>query len=305
MRDLQFLLIGIWLALGTTTQGWAQGAVSTPVPPRVQAGQRVAFLGDSITQFGADHPAGYVRLIEAAFKDQGRAIVVIPAGVSGNTSKDMLARFKQDVLDKKPAWMLFSCGVNDVWHGANGVPLDQYKANITSMVDQATAAKIKVVLLTSTMITEDQAAPFNQQLIPYNNFLHDLAKQRNLPLADLNADMQAAVTQARKETGLTANLLTVDGVHMNGIGNEMMAAGILPELGLTSSEVAQARDLWLDLPGGMTLAPRADVSVRQYLQLRALASKQGLTPDQLLDQSFNQTLQNMLVDPASNSKPTH
>ena len=272
---------------------------------RVAAGQRVAFLGDSITQFGADHPGGYVRLIEAAFKDQGRPIVVIPAGVSGNTSQDMLSRLKRDVLDKKPGWMLLSCGVNDVWHGANGVPLDRYKANITSIVDQALAAKIRVVVLTSTMITEDAAGTFNQQLIPYNEFLHELAKKRSLPLVDLNADMQAAVTQARKETGLSGNLLTVDGVHMNGLGNEMMAADILPALGFTANEIAQERDAWMDQPTGVTLSPRANISVRQYLKLRALASKQGLTPEQLFDQIFNQDVQTMLVDPAAAEREKH
>jgi len=91
---------------------------------------------------------------------------VIPAGVGGNTSRDMLARLDKDVLSKKPDWMTLSCGVNDVWHGANGgVPLDQYQQNITSIVDQATAAGIKVVILTSTMITEDEATANNQQLV--------------------------------------------------------------------------------------------------------------------------------------------
>ena len=85
-------------------------------------------------------------------------IQIIPAGVSGNTSKDMLARLDKDVLSKKPQWMTLSCGVNDVWHGVNGVPLDQYKQNITSIVDQAQAAGIKVVILTATMIGEEDNA---------------------------------------------------------------------------------------------------------------------------------------------------
>ena len=64
-----------------------------------------------------------------------KKIEVIPAGVGGNTSKDMLARLDRDVLSKKPDWMTLSCGVNDVWHGATGVPLDQYQQNITSIVE--------------------------------------------------------------------------------------------------------------------------------------------------------------------------
>jgi len=112
------------------------------------AGQKVAFLGDSITQFGWDHPAGYVHLVDLALAQEGHKIEVIPAGIGGQTSKDMLARIGT-VLSKHPDWMLLSCGVNDVWHGEAGVPLDQYKMNITSIVDQAKAAGVKVVILAS------------------------------------------------------------------------------------------------------------------------------------------------------------
>jgi hypothetical protein len=87
-------------------------------------------------------------------------------------------------------------------------------------------------------------------------------------------------------------------VHPNGVGNEMMAEGILPALGFTDAEVAQARDFWLDLPG-TTLSPHANISLRQYLQLRAVAAKQGLTPEAMLDQMFNQDVQNLLVNPGS------
>ena len=158
----------------------------------VKTGDKVAFLGDSITSLGNVSPGGYVRLVEAGLAQQGVKIQVIPAGVSGNTSVDMLARLERDVLDKKPTVMTLSCGVNDVWHGAKGgVELEPYKQNIRSIVDQAQAAGIKVVILTSTLISEDPAAPNNQKLVLYNDFLRGLAKEKNLPLADLNAAEQS------------------------------------------------------------------------------------------------------------------
>ena len=52
----------------------------------------------------------------------------MPAGISGHKSDQMLARLDKDVLSKKPQWMTLSCGVNDVWHGPRGVPLDEAMA---------------------------------------------------------------------------------------------------------------------------------------------------------------------------------
>ncbi len=99
-----------------------------------QDGQTVAFLGDSITQGGWQNPAGYVRLIVAGFSNNGVSIKPVPAGISGHKSDQMLARLDRDVLSKKPDWMTLSCGVNDVWHGEKGIPLDRYKSNITAIV---------------------------------------------------------------------------------------------------------------------------------------------------------------------------
>ena len=155
-------------------------------------------MGDSITEAGAG-PKGYIVLVISGLEANGIKATAIPAGISGHKSNDMLARLDRDVLSKKPDWMTLSCGVNDVWHGKNGVPLDQYQLNITKMVDQCQAAGVKVMILTATMIGEDQANANNQKLVAYNEFLRTLAKEKNCLLADLNADMQAAIAKAGPE----------------------------------------------------------------------------------------------------------
>lgn len=76
----------------------------------------------------------------------------------------MLARLEKDVLSKKPDGMTLSCGVNDVWHGAREVKLEDYKQNITAIVDRAQAAGVKVMIRTSTMIKEDQKNDLNIQM---------------------------------------------------------------------------------------------------------------------------------------------
>ena len=180
----------------------------------VKDGDKIAFLGDSITAQGnGNKTSGYVHLVMEGLKAQGlKDISAVPAGVSGHKSTQMLARLEKDVIAKKPQWMLLSCGVNDVWHQfykkPNGVSLEDYKKNITEIVDKAQAAGIKVMLLTSTMITENSRDKKNVALKPYNDFLLELAKERNLPVADLNARM---LRELRAMGPLPGNRLTGDG----------------------------------------------------------------------------------------------
>lgn len=207
----------------------------------VKTGEKIAFLGDSITQAGSQ-PGGYVMLVMSGLEANGIKATAIPAGIGGHNSNQMLARLEKDILVKKPDWMTLSCGVNDVWYGAKGVSLEQYKENITKIIDQCQSADIKVMILTTTMIGEDATAEKNQKLAPYNAFLVELAKEKKCLLADLNAAMQtelAAAVADRKD-----KMLTKDGVHMNADGNRMMAVGVLKAFGLDEKQIAKARENW-------------------------------------------------------------
>ena len=204
-------------------------------------GQKIGFMGDSITQAGAE-PQGYVTLVIRGLEANSIQVSSIAAGIGGHKSNQMLERLDRDVLSKKPDWMTLSCGVNDVWHGANGIPLEPYKKNITEIVEKCQAAGVKVMILTSTMIGEDAPNSNNQKLAAYNDFLRALAKKKKCRLADLNADMQAAITKAGPDH--KGNLLTSDGVHMNPEGNRMMATGVLKAFGLSAKQHKKAHENW-------------------------------------------------------------
>ena len=196
MRSIPLLTLSLQTALATFLAATFIPSLGHAEDIAVKSGEKIAFLGDSITQQGAGSPSGYVHLVISGLEANGIKATAIPAGISGHKSNDMLARVERDVLQKKPDWMTLSCGVNDVWHGAKGVPLEQYKKNITEIVDKCQAAHIKVMILTSTMIGEDQSNENNQKLMAYNAFLRELAKDKKCPLADLNAEMQAALKPA-------------------------------------------------------------------------------------------------------------
>jgi len=260
----------------------------------VQTGQKIVFLGDSVTAFGWEYPTGYIHLISQALAMQGRQIEVLPAGGKGDTSKSILARLDADVLNKKPDWVILNCGLDDVWYGANSVPLDQYKQNISSIIDKITAAGIKIVILTSTMIGEDPNGPNNQTLETYNDFLRSLAKEKKMPIADLYADMVNEVTKIHASNPNSAgNLLTIDGIHMNGLGSEMMASGVLKALGCSDSNLAQAEAAWNELPNAMVLSP-VKLTVHQYEQMQALAGQRGCSVDKLVNDTFTTSMAELL-----------
>ena len=249
---------------------------------KIKNGESLAFLGDSITQQGWTNPYGYLHLVGTALKSKGVEIKIIPAGISGHKSTNMNARMERDVVKKNPVWMTLSCGVNDVWHGAHGVSLDRYKKEITSILDKADKAGIKVIILTATMIKEDAQNELNKKLIPYNEFLRQIARERKYLLADLNADMQKIVAESKaKNPKYRGNFLTSDGVHMAGAGNEMMARGILKQFGMTDAELDKVKEeVWKKIPTRQL--PRVYLTKEEEAALYQKAKAAGLSPEQYI-----------------------
>jgi len=279
------------------------GGLVQEVQAQVKTGDRIAFLGDSITEGGASHPGGYVQLVISGLAANDVEAEWIPAGISGHKSDQMLERLDRDVISKKPTWMTLSCGVNDVWHGANGVPLDAYQKNIRAIVEKAQAAGIQVMILTSTMIGEDAQNENNVKLASYNAFLRQLAAEKKCLLADLNADMQAAIRPAAAGGKQVELQLTSDGVHMGPLGDRLMARGILRAFGLGESQLQKANEAWLDAPGTAGVGAGLSLTLRQYEQLAALALRQGMSVGEFVSAEFGKTIEDLL-SPASVQETT-
>src|SRR5262245_41369726 len=107
------------------------------VQAELKKGDRVVFLGDSITQAGAEK-GGYVTLVREALdkehKDLG--VEIIGAGISGHKVPDLEKRLERDVLSKKPTVVVIYIGINDVWHSqfGKGTPKDVYEKGLTNLI---------------------------------------------------------------------------------------------------------------------------------------------------------------------------
>jgi lysophospholipase L1-like esterase len=231
-RRICIILAALVICLGVAGLAVAEIAV--------RDGQIIAFLGDSITAQGFQNPTGYVNLTIAGLKSNGIRVTAIPAGIGGHKSNQMLKRLKKDVLDKNPDWLILSCGVNDVWHGTQGVSLNEYKLNITAIVEQCQDAGVNVLILTATVIGERLDNDNNRTLAPYNEFLRTLAKEKHCRSADLNAMFQKRIETNSKP----GNQLTTDGIHMNSEGDRLMAEGILRAFGLNRTQMNKAKKSW-------------------------------------------------------------
>lgn len=270
----------------------------TPAAPGllVKNGQKVVFMGDSITGMGWNAPGGYVHLVTSGLDALGVKIVPVPAGVGGNTSREMLARFSKDVLSVKPDWLLLSCGVNDVW--GRQIDLDTFKKNITSIVDQAQAAGIKVMILTPTPIYEANVTEFSTHLVGYVAFMVQLAKERNLPLADMNAAWAAYIKDHLPAGG--NHILTIDGVHPNPDGHLIFAWTILAAFGATPAQVAKADATWMAATNNASiiiwenLNNDAHLTLRQYESIRKIAAERKTTPADLIDEVHLESLRDAL-----------
>lgn len=195
--------------------------------PALNKGDKVVFLGDSITQ-GGNGPKGYVGLIREKYKEQG--VEVVNAGISGNKVPDLLRRLQKDVLDKKPTLVVIYIGINDVWHGekdpARGTKKEDFDAGLRTLVEKITAGGGKVVLCTPTVIGEKAENALDKKLDEYSDVTRKLAADLKLPLVDLRkafVEYLKANNKENKERGV----LTGDRVHLNEAGNKLVAETIL------------------------------------------------------------------------------
>ncbi len=237
-------VMGRWLGILGLAMVFAAPLTGAAGEISIRSGDSIAFLGDSITAGGWEHPYGYVRLVLLALEQEGVKATPIPAGVSGDTSERMLKRL-DGVLATKPTWLTLSCGFNDVSpYCAWNVGFEDFTKNVTAILDKSQAAGVKVIILTPTLYRDtDPDNETNQKAAPYVEFLRQTARERKLPLADINTAHRAEIARLKSENSPWKSLL-YDGIHMGPQGDQMMAACVLKTLGLTDEQIAKAKETW-------------------------------------------------------------
>jgi len=197
--------------------------------------QKVVFFGDSITQQGAK-PGGYiVKMTEAlAQKNLSSQYELTGAGIGGNKVYDLYLRMDDDVLSQNPDIVFIWVGVNDVWHKSmfgTGTDIDKFEKFYAAIINKMLDRHIKVILCTPAVIGEKTDFT-NQQdgdLNAYSQVIRNLAQKYHCGLVDLREifhTYELKNNPGNKESGI----LTVDRVHLNEAGNQLVADKMLEVL---------------------------------------------------------------------------
>ncbi|MDU0199533.1 MULTISPECIES: SGNH/GDSL hydrolase family protein [Paenibacillus] len=191
---------------------------------------RIVFIGDSITDKGRKKDplklgSGYVRMIHdylTAVYPQ-LSLKIINEGVSGNRVIDLEKRWTLDVIDHQPQWVSISIGINDVWRQLDSpmgeqVYPDKFEDVYRNLLDQTKQIPdCRLILMQPTVIKEYPDATGNRLLKPYVDIVNRLAEQYDALLVPTHL---AFIDFLKLETGQD---LTTDGVHMNSLGDTLMA----------------------------------------------------------------------------------
>lgn len=214
---------------------------------KLKAGDRIVFLGDSITQAGAA-PGGYVTLVKETIASRlpDLKIEVIGAGISGNKVPDLDQRLVRDVISHKPTVVVIYIGINDVWHSTNGkgTPKDVFDKGLRKIIKSINEAGARVVLCTASVIGEktDGSNPLDKMLDEYCDVSRTVARETESQLLDLRKQFLNHLKQHNKDNA-DKNVLTSDGVHLNPAGNRFVADRMLEALGVTTKTADSDRKL--------------------------------------------------------------
>jgi lysophospholipase L1-like esterase len=177
--------------------------LGTPAPGE----KRVVFMGNSITE-------GWINTDPAFFKDRP----YIDRGIGGQTTPQMLVRFREDVINLKPAVVVILAGINDIAENTGPSKIENVAGNIFSMAELAKAAGIKVVLssvLPAASFSWHPGLDPRPAVTKLNEMLKDYAQKNKLGYIDYYSAMVNDEGGLKKEWGN-------DSVHPNLIGYKIM-----------------------------------------------------------------------------------
>lgn len=178
------------------------------LPPPAPGERRVVFMGNSITD-------AWARFFPQMFPGKP----YIGRGISGQTTPQMLVRFRQDVIALKPAVVVILAGTNDIAGNTGPSTLEMIEDNLVSMTELAHASGIRVVLSSVLPVYDYPWRPGLQpaaKIIALNAWMKSYAARAGAVYLDYHSAM------VDERQGLR-NDLTGDGVHPTEAGYRVMA----------------------------------------------------------------------------------
>lgn len=209
---VKFIIISFIMIESTIAQDWANlnrfKTENDSVGLPLENEQRIVFMGNSITEgWGTFAPEFFARK------------PYINRGIGGQTTPQMLLRFRQDVINLKPKVVVILAGTNDIAGNTGPSTLEMIMDNIISMTELAKSNGITVILSSVIPAFDYPWRPGlkpNEKIPALNGMIKNYAELNDIYYLDYFSAM------ADERNGLKEEL-TYDGVHPNKEGYEVMA----------------------------------------------------------------------------------
>ena len=177
--------------------------ISLPAPEE----NRVVFMGNSITQ-------GWIEADPDFFMGKS----YINRGISGQTTPQMLVRFRPDVVKLKPKVVVILASTNDIAGNTGPSTLEMIEDNIASMIEIAKANNIKIILCSVLPAYDYPWKPGlepAQKIVDLNKWIKNYAEKNEIIYVDYFTPMADQRNGLKKE-------YSEDGVHPNLAGYKIM-----------------------------------------------------------------------------------
>jgi lysophospholipase L1-like esterase len=209
-------------------EGWQKQALDWPalgryreadanVPPRPKDEDRVVFMGDSITDGWGNPKLGEFF--------PGKPY--INRGIGGQTTPQMLVRFRPDVIDLHPVVVVILAGTNDLAGNTGPMTLEDTQNNLASMAELARQHGIRVVLSSVTPVVDAIPTPEGVKRVQTDKrpparilALNEWIKKYCVDYGHIYLDYYSAMVD---DKGFLKADLTFDGLHPNAQGYAVMA----------------------------------------------------------------------------------
>ncbi|REG94763.1 SGNH/GDSL hydrolase family protein [Flavobacterium aquicola] len=206
-----YLVITLFVMNCSNAQDWANlkryekenAVLAAPMASE----KRIVFMGNSITE-------GWLRTHPSFFAGKP----YIDRGISGQTTPQMLLRFRQDVVNCKASVVVILAGLNDIAQNTGPMTLEETAGNIFSMAELAKANGIDVIICSVLPASDFPWRPGmepGRKVVALNALLKKYAKEHTIPFVDYYTPMVNDSLGLKKELG-------DDGVHPNEAGYKIM-----------------------------------------------------------------------------------
>ncbi len=205
---------------------------------------KLVMIGDSITDCGRQRPdgeglfepygKGYVNIVQAWLDARypELAIRVVNKGCSGNTVRDLKARWQADVLDQHPDWLSIMIGINDVWRQFDSpkqveqhVGLEEYRQTLCALIEQVRPQLKGLVLMTPYFLEPNRSDPMRARMDAYGDAVKDVAATYSAELVDTQAAFAPMLAVMHPMA------IAWDRVHPSSSGHARLALSFLQAIG--------------------------------------------------------------------------